>query len=67
MTSIARDVLSRRRLGSLLIAAPAAARATQAGTNDLAEEARRELEANLAKLRSVALNRSTEPSFRFEA
>jgi len=67
MTSIRRVVLSRRGLGSLLIAAPAATRASQAGPNDPAGEARIQLEADLAKLRSVTLHRSTEPSFRFEA
>jgi len=59
-------VISRRGLGSLLVASPVAAQAVQERSQKAIEDARQARSAQSAQLKSVQLAREIEPSFRFE-
>jgi len=60
--------LTRRGLGSLLVAGPAVARAIQDQEQPKSplDEARESHSNNRKRLKAVALAREVEPSFRFE-
>lgn len=66
MKSTSSKALSRRGLGSLLIAAPMAAKASQPQKQSPSIDASQARSTNSARLKSVVLPRETEPSFRFE-
>jgi hypothetical protein len=66
MRSTSDKALSRRGLGSLLVAAPMAAKAVQPPKQSASSDASQARSTNSARLKSVVLPRETEPSFRFE-
>jgi hypothetical protein len=58
--------LTRRGLGSLLVAGPAVARSIQEQQKSPPDEARESYSNNRKRLKAVVLAREVEPSFRFE-
>lgn len=58
--------LSRRGLGSLLVAGPVVARTIQEQQKSPLDEARESYSNNRKRLKAVVLAREVEPSFRFE-
>lgn len=62
----ARDKVSRRALSSLLLAVPAASQTVRPGGNELLDRAMKERASHSEELKTVALEREIEPSFRFE-
>ncbi len=60
------STLTRRGLGTLLVAGPVAARTIQEQPKSPLDEARESYANNRKRLKSVVLAREVEPSFRFE-